>query len=105
MSTLNEETKVLPQDTNNHNKECFSNTFEGKVVSVTGNKLVMTNRVGKEYSHTLAMDATLTCDGAVCKAGDLKAGSRIRVTTNKDASNVATCVESLDENDEFEMCC
>src|SRR5438552_3933214 len=32
-------------------------THEGKVVSVTGNKIVMSDAQGKEHTHTLATDA------------------------------------------------
>ena len=104
MSTCNEEKKVAPQDAAVPKKERSSNTFDGKVVSMTGNKLVMTNKAGKEYSHTLATDAKLTCDGTVCKPEDLKAGNKIRVTTKKDDRNMATGIESLDKDAEFAQC-
>ena len=60
---------------------------------------------GKEYSHALAEDAQVTCDGTPCKAEDLKAGSNIRVTTKEGNQNVATCIEALDQNAEFAGCC
>lgn len=82
-----------------------SNTFEGKIVSMIGNKLVMTNQEGREHSHTLAKDATLSCDGTACKAEDLTAGSKIRVTTMKDNRDVATGIECLDKDSEFAQCC
>ncbi len=105
MSTINEEKKVAAQDPALNKMECGSNTFEGRIVSVIDSKLTMKNKEGKEYSHILATDATLTCDGTVCKAENLKAGSRIRVTTTKADRNVAIGVESLDKNAEFEECC
>lgn len=105
MSTVNEEKKVSPQAAAVPKKEISSNTFEGKVVSMTGNKLVMASKDGKEFSHTLEKDAELTCDGTVCKAEDLKAGRKIRVTTKKDDRNVATGIESLDKNAAFAECC
>ena len=37
-------------------------------------------------------------------AVDLKAGSKIRVTTKKDDRNVATAIESLDKHAEFAKC-
>jgi len=104
MSTVNEEKQVASKDAAIHKREPSSYTFEGKVVSITGGKLVMENKVGNQYSHTLAADAKLTCDGTVCKAEDLKAGSRIRVTTKPDDQNVATCIESLDKEAEFAQC-
>jgi hypothetical protein len=36
----------------------------------------------------------MTCDGQASKAADRKAGSNVRVTTNKDDKTVATAVES-----------
>ena len=65
------------------------NTHEGKVVSITGEKLVMTGKDGKEHSHALTTDAKLTLDGKACKAADLKAGTRIRVTTQGEGNSVA----------------
>ena len=104
MSTVHEEKKVPHQDTTTHKQECSVHPFEGKVVSITGDKLVMTNKEGKEYSHTLAKDAKLTCDGSACKTDDLKAGRRIRVITKKDDRNVATSIEALDKHAEFAKC-
>ena len=77
---------------------------DGKVVSVSGDTIVMTNKDdkdGKEHSHTLSADAKVTLDGMACKAEDLKAGMRIRVTTKKDDKKVATHVEALDKNPGF----
>ena len=82
-----------------------SNTFEGKIVSMTGNKLVMRNKDGTAYSHTLAKDAKLTRDGKACKTDDLKAGAEIRLTTKKDDRNVATGIEWLTNNKETGSCC
>jgi len=101
MSTVNEEKKAAPRNAAESKSGTDRNTFEGKIVSITGDKLVMANKEGKEYSHTLAKDARLTCDGTDCKAEDLKAGRQIRVTTTKEDRNVATGIESLDKNAEF----
>lgn len=79
----------------------FADTHDGKFVSLTDNKLAMTNSKGKEHSHTLAADATLTCDGQACKAEQLKAGMKIRVTTKHGDASVATHVEALDKDAEF----
>jgi hypothetical protein len=85
-------------------KQPPSVSFEGKLVSLTGNKLVMTGKDGKQSTLTLAKDAKLTCDGTACKAGDLKAGGKIRVATKKDDKAVATGIESLKKNAEFAQC-
>jgi hypothetical protein len=102
MSTV--EKKLATTDADSKTHEGSSNTFEGKVVSMIGNTLVMTGKEGKEYSHTLAKDAKLTCDGTDCKPADLKVGSKIRVTTKKDDRNVVTWIESLDKDAKFAQC-
>ena len=67
MSAVNEEKKTAHQGTASHKTEpCCHTTFDGKVVSMTGNKLVVANKEGKECSHTLATDAKLTRDGTKC---------------------------------------
>lgn len=104
MSTATKENKTPHKDAACNEKEHTSNTHDGKVVSMADSKLVMTNHEGKECSHTLATDAKLTCDGKVCKAEDLKAGKKIRVTTKKGDLNVATGIESLNKNAEFAQC-
>ena len=103
-STISDVKKGTLQDAVCHTKEPSSNTHDGKVVSVMGDKLVMSSKDGKEHSHKLAQDAKLTCDGKVCQAEDLKAGRTIRVTTKEDDRYVATRVESLDKNAEFAQC-
>jgi hypothetical protein len=74
---------------------------DGKVVSITGNELVMTSKNGQEHSHTLTADAKLTLDGKTCNADDLKPGTRIRVTTEGSDKSVANRVEGLDKNLDF----
>ncbi len=100
MSATHEEKKA-PQGAAAPNQGQNGQTFDGNIVSVTGDKLVMKNHEGKECSHTLAKDARLTRDGTQCKAADLKVGSRSRVTTKKDDRNTVTGIESLDKHTEF----
>jgi hypothetical protein len=76
-------------------------THVGKVVSITGTKLMMTSKEGKEHSHALTADAKVTCDGKACKAEDLKAGTKIRVTTQKNDTNLVTRIEAIDMNKSF----
>ncbi len=81
--------------------EACANTHDGKVVSISGNKLVMSGHDGKEHSHTVAAGAKVCCDGTTCRTEDLKVGSKIRVTTQTDDKNVATKIESLDKQSKF----
>jgi hypothetical protein len=76
-------------------------THEGTVVSVTGDKLVM-KADGKEHEHTLAKNAKITCDGKECKLEDLKPGMKIKVTTKKGDNTIATKIQALDKNTEFD---
>lgn len=76
-------------------------THEGKLVSITGSKLVMTGEDNKEHSHTLSSDAKLTLDGKAIQAADLKPGTRIRVTTPEGDKSAANRVEGLGKNRDF----
>jgi hypothetical protein len=78
-------------------------SHDGKVVSITDNKLVMTNMEGKEeHRHAMTANIKITCDGKDCKAEDLKPGMRVRVTTEKAEPHAATRIEALDNNRDFE---
>lgn len=103
-TTATDANKVIPPGEIGPKKEPVSNTFDGRIVSMSGDKLVMSNKDGKEFSKTLATDAKLTCDGNICKSEDLKAGHKIRVTTSADDRTVATGIESLNKNADFAQC-
>jgi len=75
--------------------------FEGTLVSTKGNQIVVANKEGKEFTHTLAPDAALSCDGQICKSEDLQSGRKIRVTMNRDERKLVTGVEMLDKSAEF----
>jgi hypothetical protein len=80
-----------------------SSSHDGKLVSITGDKLVMTNMEGKEsHGHTLTVGAKVTCDGKVCQPSDLKPGMRLRVTTEDGKPHSATRIEALDNNRDYE---
>lgn len=78
-------------------------THDGKLIGFSGDQLLMTNNDGREYSYTLTADARLTLDGKVCKAADLKRGTRLRVTTQGEDERMANHVEAVDKNPEFEI--
>ena len=104
ISTVIEEKMLAPQDATISEKKSTPKIFEGHIVSMTGDKLVMSSKEGTEYTHTLAKDATLTCDGTVCKAESLKPGHKIRVITQKDDRHVVSDIESLNKNADFAKC-
>jgi hypothetical protein len=74
--------------------ESTEKKHNGKVVSVSGDKLTTTCSEGKQHCHTVAKDAKVTCDGHTGKIADLKVGTQVQVTPHKDDKNVATAVES-----------
>lgn len=79
----------------------FANMHEGKVVSVTNSKLVMTGDDGQEHSHTITDDTKVTLDKKECRASDLKPGIKIRVTTKKSDEAAVTCIEAIDKDGDF----
>lgn len=76
-------------------------SMDGKVVSISADKLTMTGKEGKEHSHPLAAKVHVTCDGKTCMAADLKAGMRIRVTADSAEPHAATRIEALDHDLDF----
>jgi hypothetical protein len=82
-------------------KEAEVAAHDGTVVSIIGDKLVMTSMEGHEHSHTLTADAKMTLDGKACKAADLIPGTRIRVTTQGADKSMVNRIEGLDKNPEF----
>ena len=83
------------------NNESFSIIQEGKMVSMTGDKLVMMTKQGKEITCTLTADAAITLDGKICKIEDLKAGTRIRCTVLGDGKQMTSQIEAIVKNDDF----
>jgi hypothetical protein len=82
-------------------KEAEEVTSDGKVISITDHKLVMTNKENQERSCSLTADAKLTLDGKVCAAIDLTPGTRIRVTTQGGDKSLANQIEGLNKNLDF----
>jgi hypothetical protein len=103
MSTANLETNPTSHDAPHNGTTLPSQSFEGNLVSMTGNHLVITNTVGERFPLTLAKDAKLTCDGAACESEVLKIGRRIRVTTRLGNRNVVTGIDTLDKHAEFSL--
>ncbi len=79
----------------------FAGTHEGKFVSATSSTLVMTGDDGQARSHTITDDTKVTCDKKDCKASDLKAGTKIRVTTKKSDEKTVTCIEAIVKDGDF----
>jgi len=71
-------------------------THEGKVVKVDGAKLTMSDKDGKnQHTHAVPATAKVTLDGKEAKLADLKAGTNIKVTVEKQGDqNVITKIEA-----------
>jgi hypothetical protein len=72
----------------------LTNTHDGTLLSVEGDTLTSKCTDGQTHHHTVARGATVTRDGKSCDLADLKAGTPIRVTSQKDAPMIVTAVES-----------
>lgn len=58
-------------------------THEGKVVSAAADKLVMTDKEGKnEHTHMLTAATKVTVDGKAATPTDLKKGDAVKVTVD-----------------------
>ncbi len=68
--------------------------FDHKVVTVSGNKLTTTCNEGMEHIYTVAPDAKVVCDGQSSTTANLKAGTRVHVTTHEDDAAIATSIDS-----------
>src|SRR5665213_3503972 len=95
-----EKKSAMPVAANTKADVC-AHTHDGKIVSITGSKLVMSRHDGQQCSHTVPADAKVTCDGTACRTEDLKTGAKIRITTKHDDKSVATKIESLNKQAAF----
>lgn len=70
-----------------------SMTHQGKVVSVSANKLVTSDKDGKnEHRHMITAAAKITLGGNTVKLADLKPGDAVTVTVSPEG--VVTMVEA-----------
>ena len=76
-------------------------THDGTIVSISITELVMTGKDEKGHTHTITDNTIVTCDKKDCKATDLKAGTKIRVTTKKSDENAVTCIEAIVKDGDF----
>ncbi len=103
VSTKSEESQLVIRIEAIDKQELFDGTLDGKFVSYSENKLVMTNKAGKEQSVNLSDNAEVTCDGQVCKVEELKPGMRIRVSTMTERNQLAIRIEAIDKQEAFEV--
>ncbi len=75
---------------------------DGTIVNFSNDTLTLMDSVGKEHSHLLASKVKVTCDGKGCVLMDLKAGMKVRVTTEKMEPHRTVRIEAIDNNKDFE---
>lgn len=93
--------KIANTNADAANASSSPGSFEGKFISIAGNRLEVERDHAKKGSYALASDALMTCDGKVSKGESLKAGHRVRVTTQKGNTNMVTGIEWLNKNESF----
>jgi hypothetical protein len=76
-------------------------TYDGTLVSVSGNTLTLAGSDKKERSFTVPTDVKLTLDEKASTIQDLKAGTKIRVSTHANDERAATFVEAIAKNEMF----
>ena len=77
-------------------------THEGKIVKITKDELVMTDKDNKEHTHKLNATTKLKLDNKdvqVADIADFKAGMKVRVTTKKGDPNTVLQIEALSKGD------
>ena len=82
-------------------KAKMERTYDGKLVSVTSDTLVMIGKDGNERSHTLARNVRVTVDGRDCPPANLKAGTSIRVTIRNADPPLVIRIEGFDKRPAF----
>jgi len=78
-------------------KEPAAKVHTGMVVSAGEGKLTMKGADGKEHSHAIDAKAVITVHGKAGKLEDLKAGEKIRVTSDGEGHVTAVATIDLDK--------
>lgn len=69
-----------------------NSTHQGKVVSVSGNRVTSICDKGEQHVHSVGKDTRVTCDGHDSKVAELKSGDAIRVTMSD--KNIVVSIDS-----------
>jgi hypothetical protein len=81
-----------------------ANSHTGTVVSFDGKTLVMKDSAGTEHKHAVSDTTELMIDGKksdVSTFKTLKAGTKIRVWTDKNDAKKVIKIEALEKNTDF----
>jgi len=67
----------------------------GRIVTITGDRIVTKSASNGERVHNLARDVRVTRDGKPCRIDDLKLGVSVRVTVRKDDEMTAIGIDCI----------
>ena len=76
-------------------------SLDGHLVQLSGNRLTRMSSSGEQYYHFLDSSTRVTCDGVSCRASELQAGQKIRVTNRPNDPRVAARIEVINSHDHF----
>ena len=82
-------------------KPLFEYMQDGKLVTADEESLVMIADDAKTHSFILTKDTKVTCDGKECRAVDLPANTRIRITKDKTDDHILLIIEAIIKNPDF----
>ncbi len=100
MTKTSADVSAISIDAINENR-LFEYMQEGKIVSAHDESLVMIADDAKTHSFIITKDTKVTCDGKECKAVDLPANTRIRITKDKTDDHILLIIEAIIKNPDF----
>ncbi len=100
MTKASADVSAISIDAINKNR-LYESMQEGKIVTADDESLVMIADDAKTHSFIITKDTKVTCDGKECKAADLPADTRIRVTKDKTDDHILLIIEAIIKNPEF----
>lgn len=75
--------------------EASAETHRGKIIGITGDKLVTKSDACGEEWFTVVRDVRVTHEGKPCSVHDLRLGIDVLVTTRKDDEHTAIAIECV----------
>jgi hypothetical protein len=80
--------------------EAAPGSENGRIVTITHDRIVTKSAMHGERVHSLARDVRVTRDGKPCRIDDLKLGVNVRVTVRKDDEMTAIRIDCLQREGE-----
>jgi hypothetical protein len=77
------------------NLEARPGTHNGRIITITGDRIVTKAAGEAEHSSLVARNVRVTRDGRPCRVDDLKLGVSVRVTVGHDDDTTAIRIDCL----------